>query len=122
MLNTEPRQDFEQKIQQENSEIVTKEHCENSVTDKINPYECELCDKTFSQEKYVKQHLKTVHEGINPFNCQTCQKSFTRKHNLDYHIAATHEVNLKLFQCPKCEKQFQFKDALNKHVKTVIYA
>ena len=34
-------------------------------------FKCKLCDLTFSQAKYVIEHVKSVHKSRNDFKCDT---------------------------------------------------
>ena len=64
-------------------------------------------------------HIQTVHEKMRPFKCQQCNKSFTCKRNLQYHIQIDHEKIIKPFKCQQCVKSFSSKRYLQLHIQTV---
>ena len=39
----------------------------------------------------MKAHVDGVHRGIKKFDCEKCEKSFSQKSNLKAHINAIHE-------------------------------
>ena len=47
-------------------------------------YKCNVCEKSFSNEKYLKTHHR-IHTGEKPYKCSTCEKSFVRKDQLIRH-------------------------------------
>ena len=47
-------------------------------------YNCDKCDKTFSQKGNLKIHY-LVHTGEKPFKCDICEQSFTSNENLQSH-------------------------------------
>ena len=47
-------------------------------------YNCDQCDKTFSQKGNLKIHY-LVHTGVKPFVCDICEQSFTSNENLQSH-------------------------------------
>ena len=78
-----------------------KENCENVFKTKfthkqINSvhknHKCESCDKSFSQARYLKKHIYTVHEGHKDHKCEFCHRSFTRATTLKNHIFIVHNV------------------------------
>ncbi|XP_054268005.1 transcription factor IIIA-like isoform X2 [Macrosteles quadrilineatus] len=48
----------------------------------------ENCESVFSQERYLKQHLKTVHEESHEYKCSVegCEKVFKWKRSLFHHV------------------------------------
>ena len=46
--------------------------------------------KTFAHTEGLKNHVRTIHEGIR-YQCDYCEKSFTQQNNLKLHIKNTHE-------------------------------
>ena len=77
----------------------------------------ELCDKTFTLKKYLRNHVKGVHEGIR-INCETCGKAMQDKDSLRKHVKAIHE-GLKEHVCKYCNKGFGYSGTLSSHVRAV---
>ena len=48
-------------------------------------YECEVCKAGFAKNKYLKQHLRTVHRGMS-FPCSSCWRTYARYENLSRHM------------------------------------
>ena len=48
-------------------------------------FKCELCDKTFKNPDYMKQHMKT-HPGMKPYKCMHCNRDFAQKTHYTKHL------------------------------------
>ena len=53
-------------------------------------HDCESCSKSFSEVRYLKNHVHTVHEGHKDYKCEFCGKSFSNAGGLKYHNRANH--------------------------------
>lgn len=49
-----------------------------------DPYQCNICSKTFAVPARLTRHYRT-HTGEKPFQCEYCAKSFSVKENLSVH-------------------------------------
>ena len=54
-------------------------------------YNCELCGKSFSAAKTLKNHIHTIHENHKDHKCGSCSKSFSQAGDLKRHIHTVHE-------------------------------
>lgn len=83
------------------------------------PFQCpyEDCDKDYTVDKHLKQHIKAVHTHERKHVCQRegCGKSFVTGTRLKRH-QAVHE-GAERFRCDKCGQSFRKRDTLNKHVR-----
>ena len=59
------------------------------------PFNCEICNKSFSAAHHVKRHVKFVHKGERPFKCQLCLLTFTQRSGLNNHILKRHAGFIK---------------------------
>lgn len=95
-----------------NKHLHTKHKC--FITEER--FGCEICDKTFAKLKYLRKHIRELHENATPFNCKTCGKRFRRKANLLEHILI-HEGKY-LSTCKTCGKSYRTPSALRLHMRS----
>ncbi|KAF1766871.1 hypothetical protein GCK72_006829 [Caenorhabditis remanei] len=77
-------------------------------------YKCNVCHKTFTEFKGLKQHA-VVHTGDRPFKCNICLKHFRFKSNLFEHQSIHTDVTP--YQCSYCGKACRLKGNLKKHLR-----
>lgn len=89
----------------------------------INPrkYECEFCDRAFSNEIQRNKHVHEMHPIIKnyiPHVCEFCGKIFSCKRSLMNHVKLLHQApsSNARFVCETCGKAFPSSDVLLKHV------
>ena len=73
---------------------------------------CELCNKSFVDENYLKIHTIGVH-----FLCRICNTAFKTKENLDEHNIEKHSE--KSYKCNLCSETFIGSGKLIRHKLTV---
>ncbi|XP_054167599.1 uncharacterized protein LOC128964968 [Oppia nitens] len=97
------------------------------------PFKCQLCDKTFVIENYVKVHQLAVHTNNNnsdgqldthkcPYN--GCAKEYKSVKSLNIHISQRHILlATKRFRCDVdgCDKGFYYKNRMELHKQRVHY-
>ena len=80
---------------------------------------CDQCDKTYSTEKYLRNHKMRVH-GAKRHECGLCGKAFTTFPNLRRHMLLLHEKKGdKPFSCQTCNRRFSLKANWKDHVNTI---
>ena len=82
--------------------------------EKMKPFKCDLCDKTFTDKYSLEKHCKIIHEKLKQFKCDICDKQFSAKNVLKRHKFAVHD-KLFQFKCQFCTKEFKTSDNLYAH-------
>ena len=76
--------------------------------------ECNICGKKIC-ERFMKEHIKTIHEKIKDQKCPHCEMAFKQKKTLTAHLVR--HTGIKNHECSQCEKKFSFLGQLNAHIK-----
>lgn len=95
-----------------NNHLRTEHNCFVSE----NRIGCELCNRTFGKLKYLRKHIRELHQNATPFECKSCGKEFRRKSNLIEH-ELIHQ-NKYLCECKTCGKSYRTSTALKVHQRT----
>ena len=89
---------------------------DKKIQNKTKIFKCNTCQKIFSTNGNLKNHINTIHNHILPFKCPfpKCNKSYSNKSRFDVHFR-THS-GIKPFSCPICQKAFNEKGNLKTHI------
>uniref|UniRef100_A0A1B6CW65 Protein krueppel n=1 Tax=Clastoptera arizonana TaxID=38151 RepID=A0A1B6CW65_9HEMI len=82
----------------------------------MNFHKCGECDKIFAHKHNLVKHSR-IHSGIK-LECLICQKSFTQPEYLKNHMLYTHSEQEPL-SCDVCGKMYKTSVTLTVHKKTV---
>ena len=67
------------------------------------------------EKKKLNEHIASVHEGKEPFKCNICNSSFTQEGQMNGHVALVHEGK-KPFKCSICDTSFAEKSKSNEQI------
>ena len=98
----------------EAAHVQQKTSC-RAVT-KGNKYECQQCDKAFTNTSHLTRHIQSTHEGVK-YACNQCEQQFTAQKSLTTHIRSVHE-GVK-YGCNQCDKQFTQQSSLTSHIQSI---
>lgn len=78
--------------------------------------DCEVCGKTFKNEKSLKIHTQR-HNTKNKIACVICGKKFCQRSSLKLHLRVHNNQRnpLKKYECEMCDKYFPSENDLKKH-------
>lgn len=91
-----------------------KRHKKRHVTEK----ECRICGESFSSVQQYKVHVE-VHKDKTAYRCtfQNCNKKYTRPDHLRDHFNMHTGTGTTPYTCSKCNKSFTSKNVQCKHQK-----
>nr|XP_019554729.2 zinc finger protein 8 [Aedes albopictus]XP_019554730.2 zinc finger protein 8 [Aedes albopictus] len=78
---------------------------------------CKICEKQFSRQSNLLQHLRLKHEEHRPFRCDICGKSYFTEQDMLGH-RQNHDPSRKRHKCPSCEKSYRHMNDLDRHFAT----
>ncbi|XP_026469266.1 Krueppel homolog 1-like isoform X3 [Ctenocephalides felis] len=81
-------------------------------TTSSDPYECDVCKKTFAVPARLVRHYRT-HTGERPFGCDFCPKMFSVKENLQVHRRI--HTKERPYKCDVCGRAFEHSGKLHRH-------
>ncbi|XP_066918588.1 uncharacterized protein [Clytia hemisphaerica] len=80
----------------------------------IRDFKCQYCDRLFSRNTFLKNHIMSVHDKEKPFVCHECGKTFSRMDSMKRHASLHKERSA---QCNYCGMTYHTLNNLNMHVK-----
>ena len=85
-----------------------------SPTSSSDPYQCDVCKKTFAVPARLVRHYRT-HTGERPFECEFCHKMFSVKENLQVHRRI--HTKERPYKCDVCGRAFEHSGKLHRHMR-----
>ncbi|ALC49247.1 CG2889 [Drosophila busckii] len=82
---------------------------------KVLKHPCHKCERTFSSERRLGNHMLKHDKDQLDHSCQFCDKRFANVHRLRRHIQSIHE-DLHPHVCDICGKKFKFKPSFERHL------
>jgi len=76
-------------------------------------FDCEHCDKKFTQKSHLERHMDK--HGDPQYHCNICGRMFKSKKGLEYHIKI-HEENFQ-HKCETCDRAFVTRQKLLMHIR-----
>lgn len=92
--------------------IALQEHAIKHVNDVNSTCRCEICNKTFVHEMYLKAHV-ALHVEHRPHACAVCGKCFKNASHLKSHESV--HTGMKPHCCAVCGKSFAKASSLRRH-------
>ena len=86
-----------------------------------NRYSCNQCDKKYSSQSALRNHIEAKHEGILKYECSYCEYKTSRAWDLSKHFKRMHEfksINEQL-ECSDCEYKTILAYDLSQHIKRI---
>ena len=90
-----------------------KDHLVRHYRSHMTP--CPQCNKTFSNQKMLDNHMKAKHSNMK---CKICDKSFINVGNLNRHMKTHNPTIEKRYKCDICGKEYKSQNYYDKHMDT----
>ena len=90
---------------------------EKTVHEELRHFSCQNCNAVFGAKETLEKHISERHLGrIKNKSCDVCGKSFNQERNVERHKKTVHE-KIRNFSCPHCRiAAFGAKQTLKKHM------
>ena len=96
-----------------------KSKLKKSSSEIIKTVKCEICDKIFEADQYLKRHIKTIHVDQAQYQCSNCGKRRNRLDNFKLHKCKAEKRPPKAHKCNLCGKSLSRSDHLKDHMVNV---
>ena len=104
-----------------NKSFLNQRNLKQHISDvhlKLKSHKCDQCSRSFSQISTLKSHVECVHEKLKKFKCDQCPRYFGNSSNLKKHIDCVHE-KLKKYKCDQCSMAYGQSNNLKLHIERV---
>ncbi len=95
---------------------LTKHYKIHTTKEIDYPFQCNICEKRFLFNRYLKLHLQTMHIKKTQISCSICDKVYSTNGKLKEHIKYDHAEAHQEIRCPECHKTFSRPHSLKKHL------
>ena len=94
---------------------------EDSHTHKT--HHCQYCEKRFSSDVKLRQHITNKHGDVEKLNCPHCDKTFNTQSGRSRHDKNIHPLNdnIPMFRCTVCEYICKTNIEHKEHMRTHKY-
>ena len=111
-------------VKKPSCQICKKSFCnEKNLKTHIKKYhttekiiKCELCDITYENENVLKNHNENQHTKNKIIKCEVCDFTSKDENTIKLHLEKSHTKD-KHMECGKCNITLENLDSLNKHMK-----
>ena len=82
-------------------------------------YGCILCEKQFTRQFALRDHVNLIHNGIRNYQCHNCSYQTSKKGNLKVHVDTVHGNGNgeNRFKCDVCDYSTMIHSNLKQHTK-----
>nr|XP_022305813.1 zinc finger protein 93-like [Crassostrea virginica] len=77
---------------------------------------CNICKKVLLSKESFNRH-RLIHSGVKDFQCEYCDKRFSEIASLRRHVFSLHTAEKPFFMCEYCSARFSYKHKLKSHIK-----
>ncbi|MEX0657086.1 MAG: C2H2-type zinc finger protein [Nitrosopumilaceae archaeon] len=53
-------------------------------------FRCDQCEKTFSKQEELMQHIQVIHYKDLPYDCKECNRTFSNMEDMRTHLQRFH--------------------------------
>ena len=93
----------------------TEEQSMKGNEDDDDVFQCQICNKTFTDFVQIKQHKIVCTRIKKKYVCSKCNKGFDQKAHYQQHFDYRHTNKKPQFVCEPCQKTFELKKVWQEH-------